>query len=149
MADMQAAVQQQTMTSQLVSLVETHVATVLYIININVISPSKIQGNGHHSHADSVVKIKSLPFDVTQVSLYFHMNDLELRHHGTDVQSVKKLSPLTHIDLFLQLDVIQFFEGFKMKANGVQLVVRSDNKPTGEVCASSYQFHKNFSRSRL
>ncbi|GAX80146.1 hypothetical protein CEUSTIGMA_g7584.t1 [Chlamydomonas eustigma] len=70
MSDMQAAVQQQTMTSQL--------------------------GNGIHSHADSVVKIKSLPFDATQ------------------------------------LDVIQFFEGFKMKANGVQLVVRSDNKPTGE-----------------
>ena len=55
-------------------------------------------GAGHaHNHSDSVVKIKSLPFDATQ------------------------------------LDVLQFFDGFKMKANGVQLVVRSDNKPTGEV----------------
>jgi epithelial splicing regulatory protein 1/2 len=34
-----------------------------------------------------------------------------------------------------QLDVIQFFDGFKLKPNGVQLVVRSDNKPTGEVRA--------------
>lgn len=32
-----------------------------------------------------------------------------------------------------QLDIIQFFEGFRLKPNGVQLVVRSDNKPTGEV----------------
>ena len=56
------------------------------------------QGNGHsHGHSDSVVKIKSLPFDASQ------------------------------------LDVLNFFDGFKMKANGVQLVVRSDNKPTGEV----------------
>ena len=56
------------------------------------------QGNGHpHGHSDSVVKIKSLPFDATQ------------------------------------LDIIQFFEAFKLKPNGVQLVVRSDNKPTGEV----------------
>jgi hypothetical protein len=56
------------------------------------------QGNGHgHSHTDSVVKIKSLPFDANQ------------------------------------LDIIQFFDGFKLKPNGVQLVVRSDNKPTGEV----------------
>ncbi|KAI8465392.1 MAG: hypothetical protein J3K34DRAFT_387951 [Monoraphidium minutum] len=51
---------------------------------------------GHSHHSDSVVKMKSLPFDATQ------------------------------------LDIIQFFEGFKLKANGVQLVVRSDNKPTGE-----------------
>lgn len=58
----------------------------------------EFQGNGHsHGHSDSVVKIKSLPFDASQ------------------------------------LDVINFFDGFKMKANGVQLVVRSDNKPTGEV----------------
>ncbi|KAJ9533303.1 hypothetical protein QJQ45_026353 [Haematococcus lacustris] len=49
-----------------------------------------------HSHTDSVVKIKSLPFDASQ------------------------------------LDVIQFFNGFRLKPNGVQLVVRSDNKPTGE-----------------
>jgi hypothetical protein len=49
---------------------------------------------------DSVVKMKSLPFDATQ------------------------------------LDIIQFFEQYKLKPNGVQLVVRSDNKPTGEVCAS-------------
>lgn len=55
------------------------------------------QGAGHpHVHTDSVVKIKSLPFDATQ------------------------------------LDIIQFFEGLKLKPNGVQLVVRSDNKPTGE-----------------
>lgn len=58
------------------------------------------QGNGHsHGHSDSVVKIKSLPFDATQ------------------------------------LDIIQFFEAFRLKPNGVQLVVRSDNKPTGEVRA--------------
>lgn len=43
-----------------------------------------------------MVKIKSLPFDASQ------------------------------------LDVIQFFDSFRMKANGVQIVVRSDNKPTGE-----------------
>jgi hypothetical protein len=49
---------------------------------------------------DSVVKMKSLPFDATQ------------------------------------LDIIQFFEAYKLKPNGVQLVVRSDNKPTGEVCTS-------------
>ncbi len=54
-------------------------------------------GHGHGVHSDSVVKIKSLPFDATQ------------------------------------LDIIQFFENFKLKPNGVQLVVRSDNKPTGEV----------------
>ncbi|GIL66017.1 hypothetical protein Vafri_19640 [Volvox africanus] len=52
--------------------------------------------HGHGAHSDSVVKIKSLPFDATQ------------------------------------LDIIQFFESFKLKPNGVQLVVRSDNKPTGE-----------------
>ncbi|GLC37659.1 hypothetical protein PLESTM_000633300 [Pleodorina starrii] len=52
--------------------------------------------HGHGAHSDSVVKIKSLPFDATQ------------------------------------LDIIQFFENFKLKPNGVQLVVRSDNKPTGE-----------------
>ncbi len=44
-----------------------------------------------------MVKIKSLPFDATQ------------------------------------LDIIQFFESFKLKPNGVQLVVRSDNRSTGEV----------------
>ncbi|KAI8473994.1 MAG: hypothetical protein J3K34DRAFT_518509 [Monoraphidium minutum] len=54
------------------------------------------QHGGHSHHMDSVVKMKSLPFDATQ------------------------------------LDIIQFFEGFKLKPNGVQLVVRSDNKPTGE-----------------
>ena len=60
------------------------------------------QGNGHsHGHTDSVVKIKSLPFDATQ------------------------------------LDIIQFFDSFKLKPNGVQLVVRSDNKPTGEVGAGA------------
>ncbi len=56
-----------------------------------------MQGSHPHSHSDSVVKIKSLPFDATQ------------------------------------LDIIQFFDAFKLKPNGVQLVVRSDNKPTGEV----------------
>ena len=45
---------------------------------------------------DSVVKMKSLPFDACQ------------------------------------LDVITFFDSFKLKPNGVQLVVRSDGKPTGE-----------------
>jgi hypothetical protein len=52
---------------------------------------------GHSHHMDSVIKMKSLPFDASQ------------------------------------LDIITFFEGFKLKPNGVQLVVRSDNKPTGEV----------------
>jgi hypothetical protein len=50
-------------------------------------------------HLDSVVKIKSLPFDANQ------------------------------------LDIIHFFEEYRLKPNGVQLVVRSDNKPTGEVCS--------------
>lgn len=49
-----------------------------------------------YGQPDSVVKIKSLPFDATQ------------------------------------LDIFHFFESFKLKPNGVQLVVRSDNKPTGE-----------------
>lgn len=53
-----------------------------------------VNGSSSHAHTDSVVKIKSLPFDASQ------------------------------------LDVLHFFEGFKMKSNGVQLVVRSDNKPT-------------------
>lgn len=57
-----------------------------------------VQGHSH-MHMDSVVKMKSLPFDATQ------------------------------------LDIIQFFEAYRLKPNGVQLVVRSDNKPTGEVCA--------------
>lgn len=48
-------------------------------------------------HLDSVVKMKSLPFDANQA------------------------------------DIIQFFEAYRLKPNGVQLVVRSDNKPTGEV----------------
>ena len=55
------------------------------------------QGNHSHVHMDSVVKMKSLPFDASQ------------------------------------LDIIQFFDSYKLKPNGVQLVVRSDNKPTGEV----------------
>lgn len=50
---------------------------------------SRLQGNLPHIHLDSVVKIKSLPFDATQ------------------------------------LDIIQFFEAFKLKPNGVQLVVRA------------------------
>jgi len=48
-------------------------------------------------HLDSVVKMKSLPFDANQS------------------------------------DIIMFFEAYRLKPNGVQLVVRSDNKPTGEV----------------
>ncbi len=66
------------------------------------------QSNGH-SQLDSVVKIKSLPFDANQ------------------------------------LDIIQFFATFKLKPNGVQLVVRADNKPTGEVCghaASGRALHR-------
>ena len=64
----------------------------------------QLQGSNHgHVHVDSVVKIKSLPFDATQ------------------------------------LDIIQFFAEFKLKPNGVQLVVRSDNKPTGEVRACQRQ----------
>eukprot|EP00798_Chlamydomonas_sp_ICE-L_P031782 gene31782-6979_t len=60
-------------------------------------SNSALQGNGgQYGHADSVVKMKSLPFEANQ------------------------------------LDIIHFFEGFSLKPNGVQLVVRSDNKPTGE-----------------
>lgn len=52
---------------------------------------------GHsHMHLDSVVKMKSLPFDANQA------------------------------------DIILFFEQYRLKPNGVQLVVRSDNKPTGE-----------------
>lgn len=52
---------------------------------------------GHsHMHLDSVVKMKSLPFDANQS------------------------------------DIIMFFEAYRLKPNGVQLVVRSDNKPTGE-----------------
>ncbi len=59
---------------------------------------------GHsHMHLDSVVKMKSLPFDANQS------------------------------------DIIQFFEAYRLKPNGVQLVVRSDNKPTGEVCSSKHQ----------
>jgi hypothetical protein len=54
-------------------------------------------------HLDSVVKMKSLPFDANQS------------------------------------DIIQFFEAYRLKPNGVQLVVRSDNKPTGEVRSSKYQ----------
>lgn len=57
-----------------------------------------LQGHSH-MHLDSVVKMKSLPFDANQA------------------------------------DIIIFFEQYKLKPNGVQLVVRSDNKPTGEVRA--------------
>lgn len=65
------------------------------------------QGNGNpHIHMDSVIKMKSLPFDATQ------------------------------------LDIIQFFDGFKLKPNGVQLVVRSDNKPTGEAFVDFENFEE-------
>ena len=53
-------------------------------------------------HLDSVVKMKSLPFDANQS------------------------------------DIIMFFEAYRLKPNGVQLVVRSDNKPTGEVRNSTH-----------
>lgn len=66
-----------------------------------------LQGLGGHGQPDSVVKIKSLPFDATQ------------------------------------LDIIQFFEAYRLKPNGVQLVVRSDNKPTGEVrIGDAHRWHK-------
>eukprot|EP00882_Tetradesmus_deserticola_P000637 GHRQ01000694.1.p1 GENE.GHRQ01000694.1~~GHRQ01000694.1.p1 ORF type:complete len:536 (+),score=232.05 GHRQ01000694.1:152-1759(+) len=62
-----------------------------------VVHQQNMVQQGHsHMHMDSVVKMKSLPFDATQ------------------------------------LDIIHFFEAYKLKPNGVQLVVRSDNKPTGE-----------------
>lgn len=72
---------------------------VLLLVNDTPTSPRtpSLQQGGHSHHMDSVIKMKSLPFDATQ------------------------------------LDIIQFFESFKLKPNGVQLVVRSDNKPTGEV----------------
>lgn len=78
-----------------------------------------VQQGHSHMHLDSVVKMKSLPFDATQ------------------------------------LDIIHFFEAYKLKPNGVQLVVRSDNKPTGEAfvdfesyeeaaCAMREKDHKVF-----
>jgi hypothetical protein len=60
-----------------------------------------LQGHSH-MHLDSVVKMKSLPFDANQS------------------------------------DIIMFFEAYRLKPNGVQLVVRSDNKPTGEVRNSTH-----------
>lgn len=68
------------------------------------------QGVHPHIHLDSVVKMKSLPFDATQ------------------------------------LDIIQFFEGLKLKPNGVQLVVRSDNKPTGEAFVD-FENHEEAARA--
>lgn len=64
------------------------------------------QGNLPHIHLDSVVKIKSLPFDATQ------------------------------------LDIIHFFEMFRLKPNGVQLVVRADNRPTGEAFVDFENFEE-------
>ena len=58
------------------------------------------------------MKIKSLPFDATQ------------------------------------LDIIQFFDAYKLKPNGVQLVVRSDNKPTGEVSSSMHRLPGSVSQFR-
>lgn len=49
------------------------------------------------SQGDSVIKVKSLPYDACQ------------------------------------LDVLMFFDGFKMRPNGVQLVIQGNNKPSGEV----------------
>lgn len=49
------------------------------------------------SQGDSVIKVKSLPYDACQ------------------------------------LDVLQFFDGFKIRPNGVQLVIQGNNKPSGEV----------------
>ncbi|KAA6418769.1 MAG: RNA binding [Trebouxia sp. A1-2] len=48
------------------------------------------------SQGDSVIKVKSLPYDACQ------------------------------------LDVLMFFDGFKMRPNGVQLVIQGNNKPSGE-----------------
>lgn len=48
------------------------------------------------SQGDSVIKVKSLPYDACQ------------------------------------LDVLQFFTGFKIRPNGVQLVIQGNNKPSGE-----------------
>jgi hypothetical protein len=61
---------------------------------------------------------------------------------GSLVPEIQQLSKLSIINSFahpppLQLDIIQFFESFRLKPNGVQLVVRSDNKPTGEVRVES------------
>ena len=49
------------------------------------------------TQGDSVIKVKSLPYDACQ------------------------------------LDVLQFFDGFKIRPNGVQLVIQGNNKPSGEV----------------
>eukprot|EP00798_Chlamydomonas_sp_ICE-L_P009763 gene9763-7638_t len=54
------------------------------------------QGQNPNPVMDSVVKVKSLPFDASQ------------------------------------LDVIKFFKDYQLKPNGVQIVVRSNNQPTGE-----------------
>jgi hypothetical protein len=126
-ADMQQAVQQQTMTQQPVSgrvCGQQLSSTVVYPTAAQtprVMSrccpptqpppppppppPLRNPQGGHSHHTDSVVKMKSLPFDATQ------------------------------------LDIIQFFEAFKLKPNGVQLVVRSDNKPTGEVRGGGWGAH--------
>lgn len=50
------------------------------------------------NQGDSVIKVKSLPYDACQ------------------------------------LDVLQFFDGFRIRPNGVQLVIQGNNKPSGEVC---------------
>ncbi|DBB18504.1 TPA: hypothetical protein ACH3X3_000145 [Trebouxia sp. C0006] len=55
------------------------------------------------SQGDSVIKVKSLPYDACQ------------------------------------LDVLMFFDGFKMRPNGVQLVIQGNNKPSGEVPRSEMQ----------
>lgn len=49
------------------------------------------------NQGDSVIKVKSLPYDACQ------------------------------------LDVLHFFEGFRIRPNGVQLVIQGNNKPSGEV----------------
>ena len=49
------------------------------------------------NQGDSVIKVKSLPYDACQ------------------------------------LDVLQFFDGFRIRPNGVQLVIQGNNKPSGEV----------------
>ena len=53
------------------------------------------------SQGDSVIKVKSLPYDACQ------------------------------------LDVLMFFDGFKMRPNGVQLVIQGNNKPSGEVITAA------------
>lgn len=63
-------------------------------------SASDLQGTvmpNVSNQGDSVIKVKSLPYDACQ------------------------------------LDVLHFFENFRIRPNGVQLVIQGNNKPSGEV----------------